>query len=106
MPAIVFISHDGTTFTVDAAPGATCMEAAIENGVPGIDADCGGQCSCATCHVIVAPEWAVRVGPPSETESAMLSLTPERTTTSRLACQIALTEALDGLVLRLPEFQM
>ncbi|MGE0484925.1 MAG: 2Fe-2S iron-sulfur cluster-binding protein [Gammaproteobacteria bacterium] len=106
MPKVTFISHDGTPHTVDAASGASCMQAALDNGVPGIDADCGGQCSCATCHVIVDPAWSARVGPPGVAENGMLGLTPERTDTSRLSCQVVLDDALDGLVLHLPEFQM
>ena len=64
------------------------MRGAIDNGVPGIDADCGGECSCATCHVIVADEWMGAVGPPGEAEESMLDLNPEREANSRLSCQI------------------
>ena len=73
--------------------------------VPGIDADCGGECSCATCHVIVDQAWIGAVGGPSEQEESMLDLNPDREENSRLSCQIKVTEALDGLVVQIPEFQ-
>ncbi len=82
------------------------MQTAIDNGVPGIDADCGGQCSCATCHVVVEPSWFETVGPPGTEEESLLDLNPEREATSRLSCQIPVRETIDGLVVRLPEFQM
>ena len=106
MPSIIYIEHDGTRHEVSADTGTSCMQAALDNAVPGIDADCGGQCSCATCHVIVDEAFAARVGPPSEAEDGMLGLTPERGTNSRLSCQIEIRPELDGLILHLPEFQM
>ena len=105
MPKITYIEHDGTTHEVDAAVGTTVMNAALDNLVPGIDADCGGECSCATCHVMVQGEWMKVVGQPGETEESMLDLNPERQENSRLSCQIPVTEELDGLVVQLPEFQ-
>jgi len=81
------------------------MQAAVKNGVPGIDADCGGSCSCATCHVYIKEEWLDKVGQASPTEEAMLSLSSDRKDNSRLSCQIPVTEALDGLVVTTPEFQ-
>ena len=81
------------------------MLAAVSNGVPGIDADCGGSCSCATCHVFVHPEWQDRVGETNLTEEAMLSLSPDKKENSRLSCQIQVTEELDGLIVETPEFQ-
>ncbi len=105
MPKITFISHDGKKSLVDASEGQSLMSAAIDNGVPGIDADCGGECSCATCHVMVADDWFARTGGPNVNEEAMLDLNPERTPTSRLSCQIKVTNALDGLVVNVPEFQ-
>ena len=105
MPKITYIEHDGTTHEVDAATGTTVMNAALDNLVPGIDADCGGECSCATCHVMVQGEWMDVVGKPGETEESMLDLNPERQENSRLSCQIEVTDALDGLVVQLPEFQ-
>jgi 2Fe-2S ferredoxin len=106
MPNITFIEHDGTEHTVQAEVGLSVMRAAIDNLVPGIDADCGGECSCATCHVYVKPEWMDKVGQPADREESMLDLNPEREQTSRLSCQIPVTEALDGLVVTVPEFQM
>ena len=105
MPKITYIEHDGTTHEVDASVGTTVMNAALDNLVPGIDADCGGECSCATCHVMVDEAWMATVGGPSETEESMLDLNPERQSNSRLSCQIEVTDALDGLVVQLPEFQ-
>ena len=74
--------------------------------MPGIDADCGGECACGTCHVIVDQAWSSKTGQPSDDEQQMLDMTPEKTATSRLACQITASDELDGLILRLPEFQM
>ena len=105
MPKITYIEHDGTSHEVDADVGTTVMNAALDNLVPGIDADCGGECSCATCHVMVDGDWMAKVGQPNETEESMLDLNPERQENSRLSCQINVTEDLDGLVVNLPEFQ-
>lgn len=105
MPKITYIEHDGTVHNVDAEVGSTVMNAALDNLVPGIDADCGGECSCATCHVMVAQEWMPKVGQPGEAEESMLDLNPERQPNSRLSCQIPVTDELDGLVVQLPEFQ-
>lgn len=105
MTTITFIEHDGTEHKVDAELGISVMENAIQNSVPGIDADCGGQCSCATCHVYVDDAWMGKVGGRSDMEESMLDLNPESNDHSRLSCQIPVTEELDGLVVRLPEFQ-
>ena len=105
MAKIKFIQHDGTENVVDAQEGMSVMNAAIDNLVPGIDADCGGECSCATCHVVVDGAWIDKVGKPSEQEESMLDLNPDREANSRLSCQIPVTDALDGLVVQLPEFQ-
>ena len=105
MAKIKFIEHDGTEHEVDAPAGTTVMNAAIDNGVPGIDADCGGECSCATCHVIVDNSWMEKVGQPSDQEESMLDLNPDRESNSRLSCQINVSDDLDGLVVQLPEFQ-
>lgn len=105
MAKITFIEHDGTQHDVDADAGISVMNAALDNLVPGIDADCGGECSCATCHVMVAEDWMAKVGQPGETEESMLDLNPERQSNSRLSCQIKVTDDLDGLVVQLPEFQ-
>ena len=105
MAKITYIEHDGTQHAVDADNGTTVMNAALDNLVPGIDADCGGECSCATCHVMVDEAWMAKVGSPNETEESMLDLNPERQPNSRLSCQINVTDELDGLVVNLPEFQ-
>lgn len=105
MAKIKFIQFDGTENVVDASDGTTVKDAALDNLVPGIDADCGGECSCATCHVIVDNAWIGVVGKPSEQEESMLDLNPDREANSRLSCQIKVTEQLDGLVVQIPEFQ-
>lgn len=105
MAKIKFIQHDGTETIVEAADGMSVMNAAIDNLVPGIDADCGGECSCATCHVIVDDAWIDVVGKPGDQEESMLDLNPDREANSRLSCQIKVSGELDGLVVQLPEFQ-
>jgi 2Fe-2S ferredoxin len=105
MPKITYVSHSGQEHIVDAPVGTTVMNAAVDNGVPGIDADCGGECSCATCHVMVDEAWFGKTGGPNTNEEAMLDLNPERTPTSRLSCQIPVTDLLDGLRVNVPEFQ-
>lgn len=105
MTRITFIEHDGTEHEVNAQPGESVMLAAINNMVPGIDADCGGACSCGTCHVFVDPGWLALTGEAGEYEEPMLDLNPDRRPESRLSCQISVSEALDGLVVRLPEYQ-
>lgn len=106
MAKITFITHDGQEHVVDANNDTSVMNAAIDNLVPGIDADCGGECSCATCHVVVDDAWWAKVGAPSDREESMLDLNPEREAHSRLSCQIPVTDELDGLVVNVPEFQM
>ena len=81
------------------------MVIATSNLVRGIDADCGGECSCATCHVLVDDAWMTKLAPISETEESMLDLNPDREPNSRLSCQIPLSDDLDGIVVNLPEFQ-
>ena len=105
MVNILFVEHDGTEHFVAVASGGSLMQAAVSNAVPGIDADCGGSCSCATCHVYVNEEWSAKLGAINPTEEAMLSLSTDRKDNSRLACQIPVTDALDGLVVTTPEFQ-
>ncbi|MBB5189199.1 2Fe-2S ferredoxin [Zhongshania antarctica] len=106
MGSITFIEHNGTQHAVDLEPGKSLMQIALDNGIPGIDADCGGVCACGTCHVIVEGACAKIIGGATDDELQMLDLTPERTDTSRLACQIIASDAMDGMVARLPEFQM
>jgi 2Fe-2S ferredoxin len=102
---ITFIDSEGASRTVDAEVGATVMETAIRNDVPGIVAECGGACACATCHVHVAEEWKDTVGEPSPMEEDMLDFAFDVRPTSRLSCQIRVTPALDGLVLHVPKEQ-
>ena len=107
MPDITFIAADGTEHGFEAPEGASVMQAATGFGVPGIVADCGGLPSCGTCHVFVDPAWGHRLPPPEADELAVLEITAvPRRDSSRLACQIRLTPALQGLVLHLPEYQV
>lgn len=106
MGRITFITHDDNEYPADFEAGASLMQTAVDNGVPGIDADCGGCCACGTCHVIVDTQWFDRTGEAGDDERQMLGMTPELAETSRLACQVQTTEAMDGMVVRLPEFQM
>ncbi len=105
MTQVHFVQPDGTSRTVEARDDMSLMEAARQNNVPGIVADCGGGALCSTCHVHVAPEWAGVVGPPEPTEEMMLELAPGRDGRSRLSCQIIVTAALEGLIVHVPEEQ-
>lgn len=107
MAKITYIEHNGTRHEVDVAPGMTVMEGARDNGIPGIEADCGGACACSTCHVYVAPEWVEKLPKRDGMETDMLDFAfdpdPER---SRLSCQVFVTDDMDGLVLQMPERQL
>jgi 2Fe-2S ferredoxin len=105
MPKITYIDFEGTTRTVDGEVGATVMETAIKNNVPGIEAECGGACACATCHVYVDDAWRAIVGEPSPMEEDMLDFGFDVRPSSRLSCQIKVIDELDGLVVRTPERQ-
>lgn len=105
MITVTFIAHDSSQRKLELEPDGSLMQAAKSNAVPGIDADCGGACSCATCHVFVDNRWVDRVGAVSPWEESMLGLTPDRQPSSRLSCQIKLSHELDGLVVTTPEFQ-
>ncbi|GGA47464.1 2Fe-2S iron-sulfur cluster-binding protein [Pelagibacterium lentulum] len=105
MPQITFIEPDGTRQQVEAEIGATLMETAIRNGVRGIVAECGGACTCATCHVYVDEEWISTTGGPSSMEEDMLDFAFDVQETSRLSCQIKIRDDLDGLVVRVPSRQ-
>ena len=105
MPRITYIEHDGASRTVDAQLGDTVMETALKNDVNGIVAECGGSCTCATCLVHVEEAWLERVGPRSEEEEEQLDFAFDVRPNSRLACQIKVTEALDGLVVHTPAYQ-
>jgi len=107
MAKIIFIEHNGTRHEVEAKPGLTVMEAARDNGVPGIDADCGGACACSTCHAYVDEAWVEKLPKALPTETDMIDFAFEpNPVTSRLTCQIKVTYALDGLVVHLPEKQI
>lgn len=105
MPRVTYIAFDGTSRTVHADSGSSVMQAAVDHGVPGIDADCGGACACATCHVFVEDPWLAHVGEAGEMESSMLQLAEGVADNSRLSCQITLDDSLDGLTVRTPESQ-
>ena len=105
MPKVTYIESSGKEHVIDAPAGQTVMEAAVKHAVPGIDADCGGACACATCHVYVDPAWQPKTGEASSMELSMLDFANEVEPNSRLSCQIKLTDELDGLVVRLPASQ-
>lgn len=105
MTKIVYIESNGTRHEIEAENGYTVMETAIMNGVPGIVAECGGACTCATCHVYVDEDWTDVVGGPSPMEEDMLDFAFEAKPTSRLSCQIRVREELDGLVVHVPSRQ-
>ena len=105
MPKVIFVLHDGTSIDVDANNGESVMQAAVNNMVDGIDAECGGCQSCATCHVYIDEAWRDTVGDPSSDEKAMLELAIDPNVNSRLSCQITLSDALDGLIIKVPAAQ-
>lgn len=105
MPKITYVDHAGTARIVDGEVGATVMETAIRNNVPGIDAECGGACACATCHVYVDAEWAEVVGPAEAMEQDMLDFASDVRATSRLSCQIRIKPDFDGLSVTTPARQ-
>jgi 2Fe-2S ferredoxin len=105
MPKVIFIQPDGKEQAVEIAPGWSVMEGAVKNRVPGIEADCGGACACATCHVYVDPKWLLALPPKAEMEDAMLDFAVGAAPNSRLSCQLRMTSDLDGLVVRVPVSQ-
>ncbi len=105
MPIVRYVEYSGEERAVDVPPGISLMEAALQNMVAGIDGDCGGCCACATCHVYVDPEWIDRLPAREDMETEMLELAEDVRPNSRLSCQIKMSAALDGLVVRLPESQ-
>ena len=105
MAKITYVEFSGAEHVLDVKPGLSVMEGAVKNNVPGIDADCGGACACATCHVYVDEAWRETTGEPSAMEESMLDFAENVEPTSRLSCQIKVTDALDGLVVRMPESQ-
>jgi ferredoxin, 2Fe-2S len=107
MPKVTYIEYSGREHEVELPVGRSVMRGAVDNNIPGIDADCGGECACATCHVYVDSAWLERTGTPipGSQEASMLSFAALAQPNSRLACQIAMREDLDGLVVRMPEGQ-
>ena len=105
MTKLTFIAFDGTRIDVDAVNGSTVMENAIRNQVPGIEAECGGACACATCHVYVDDDWVEKTGKPAAMEEDMLDFAYDVRPNSRLSCQIKVKDDLDGLVVSIPERQ-
>jgi len=106
MPKVTYISHNGESTTVDVPAGHNLMEGAVQNDVDGIEGECGGACACATCHVYVEPEWTGALPERSPIEEDMLSCAAEpMQDNSRLSCQIQMSEALDGITVRLPASQ-
>jgi 2Fe-2S ferredoxin len=106
MAKIKFIEHNGTEHEVEADNGLNIMQAAVNNGIPGIVAECGGACSCATCHVKVDSDWYSKIEAPSEMESEMLDFAMGyEENASRLSCQIKINDEMDGIVIRTPESQ-
>jgi len=105
MPKIKYIEHNGKEHDVEVPIGWTVMEGAVKNLIPGIDADCGGACACATCHVYVQEPWLAKLEPKSDMEETMLDFAQELEPNSRLSCQIKVTPELDGMVVKTPKSQ-
>lgn len=105
MPSITFIEFNGSKHTVNAVVGQSLMKAAVANSVPGIDAECGGACACATCHVYISDDWLAQVGQPVANEKEMLDFANEVQGNSRLACQITISAEMQGLVVSMPQSQ-
>jgi len=105
MPHVTFIEYNGSRHTVEATPGQSLMRAAVAHSVPGIDAECGGACACATCHVYVADNWQALVGEAQGNEREMLDFANEVRRNSRLACQITVAAEMDGLTVHMPQSQ-
>ena len=105
MPKITYLEHDGKSHTLDVANGLSVMEGAVQNNIPGIDADCGGGMACATCHVYVKEEWFDKLPKKEDGEEDMIDMAHEPNKFSRLSCQLTVSEELDGLIVQLPEKQ-
>ena len=105
MAKITYIEHNGTEHAIDVKTGLSVMEGAVKNNIPGIDADCGGACACATCHVYVNEDWLAKTGERSAMEESMLDFAEGVQENSRLSCQIKVSDELDGLVVTMPESQ-
>ena len=105
MAKVTYIEFNGAEHVLDVKPGLSVMEGAVKNNIPGIDADCGGACACATCHVYVQEPWLDTTGEKSAMEESMLDFAENVQDNSRLSCQIKVTDELDGLVVKMPESQ-
>ena len=105
MPKITYIEHNGKSHKLDVENGLTVMEGAVQNNIPGIDADCGGGCACATCHVYVDEKWFNKLQKKESSEEDMLDVAFEPNSFSRLSCQITVSDELDGLVVKMPSKQ-
>lgn len=105
MVKITYIQHDGTRRTIDAPPGLSMMKAAVNQGIEAIVAECGGNCACGTCRIYVEEEWLGKLPPPQPSEIEMIEYTGDANPNVRLSCQIPVTEALDGIEVRMPESQ-
>ena len=106
MPKITYIEYNGKSHTIEVANGLSVMEGAVQNNIPGIDADCGGSMACATCHVYVKEEWFNKLPKKEDGEEDMLDMAFEPKTNSRLSCQLMVSEQIDGLIVNLPEKQV
>ena len=105
MPKITYIEHNGKSHEIEVANGLTVMEGAVQNNIPGIDADCGGSCACATCHVYVDEKWFIKLPKKDSAEEDMLDMAHQPNKFSRLSCQLTVTNELDGLVVKMPSKQ-
>jgi 2Fe-2S ferredoxin len=105
MPKITYIEHNGKEHAVEVPNELSLMEGAVQNNIPGIDADCGGACACATCHVYLDEKWFNKIKKKDDAEQDMLDMAFEPKQFSRLACQITITDDLDGLVVKMPSKQ-
>lgn len=105
MPVVKFVNHDGSSKEVHVTAGTTLMQAAMDNGIDGIIAECGGACSCATCHCYIDEAWQAKTGEAEEIEKDMLDCVLDPQPNSRLSCQVEVTDELDGIVVNLPENQ-
>ena len=105
MPKITYIEHNGKSHTINVANGLSVMEGAVQNNVPGIDAECGGSMACATCHVYVKEEWFNKLSKKEDGEEDMIDMAYEPNKYSRLSCQLTVSDELEGLTVKLPEKQ-
>jgi len=105
MAKITYVEHDGTRHEVDLKSGLSLMEGAVRNNIPGIDGDCGGACACATCHIYVDEAWLDSLGAPLDVERSMLEFAGNVGPSSRLSCQVKVSDEMDGMIVRLPESQ-